>query len=86
MTDPKQTSIVVRKNTEVSTQTQFGHRLISRAADDVIGFLPSPKNVIKQKSTIKFFTFDFGNVAAIDGAVGMLWSMDAVWAPPWGLC
>ena len=81
MTDPKQTSIVVRKNTEVSTQTQFGHRLISRAADDVIGFLPSPKNVIKQKSTIKFFTFDFGNVAAIDGAVGMLWSMDAVWAP-----
>ena len=84
MTDQKQTSIVVRKNTEVSTQPQFGHRLVSRAADDAIGFLPSPENVTKHKKSIKFFTFDFGQLAAIDGSVGMLWTMDDVWAPPGG--
>ena len=84
MTDPKQTSIVLRKNTEVSTQPQFGHRLVSRAADDAIGFLPSPENVTKHKRSIKFFTFDFGQLAAIDGSVGMLWTMDDVWAPPGG--
>ena len=33
---------------------------------------------------VKFFTFDFGNVAAIDGSVGMLWTMDDVQAPPGG--
>jgi hypothetical protein len=31
MADPKQTSVVVRENTEVSTKPQYGHRLILRA-------------------------------------------------------
>ena len=70
MTDQKQTSIVVRENTEVSTKPQFGHRLISRAADDAIGFLPSPENVIEQKSTIKFFRFYFGSLARIGNCLG----------------
>ena len=70
MTDQKQISIVVRENTEVSTKPQFGHRLISRAADEAIGFLPSPENVIEQKSTIKFFRFDFGSLARIGNCLG----------------
>ena len=70
MTNPKQTSVVVRETFEVSTKPQFGHRLISRAADDAIGFIPSPENVIEQKSTIKFFRFDFGSLARIGNCLG----------------
>ena len=70
MTDTKHTSLVVRESSEVSTPPQFGHRLISRAADDAIGFLPSPENVIEQKSTIKFFRFDFGSLARIGNCLG----------------
>ena len=84
MTNPKQTSVVVRETFEVSTKPQFGHRLISRAADDAIGFIPSPENVIEQKSTIRFFRFDFGSLAAIEGPLGMIWSLDKAWSPDGG--
>ena len=33
---------------------------------------------------VKFFTFDFGSVAAIDGSLGMIWSLDNAWAPVGG--
>ena len=33
---------------------------------------------------VKFMEFDFGSVAAIDGSLGMIWSLDNAWAPVGG--
>ena len=33
---------------------------------------------------VKFFRFDFGKLAAVDGSLGMIWSLDKVWTPVGG--
>lgn len=53
MTDTKHTSLVVRESSEVSTPPQFGHRLISRAANDAIEFLPPNDNLPTEKTMPK---------------------------------
>tara|TARA_B100000780_G_scaffold110603_1_gene77379 strand:+ start:133 stop:510 length:378 start_codon:yes stop_codon:yes gene_type:complete len=56
MPDPKQTSVVVRANAGVSTQPQFGHRLISRAADDALILLPNFNNSRAEQQNEKIFS------------------------------
>ena len=33
---------------------------------------------------VKFFRFDFGKLAAVDGSLGMIWSLDKTWTPVGG--
>ena len=33
---------------------------------------------------VKFFRFDFGKLAAVDGSLGMIWLLDKAWTPVGG--